>query len=145
MIEQGDKDMAAEKGRAFVLKIGDGAGPEVFTTIAGMRATSLSINNELVDVTTKSSGGWREILGGAGTRAIAVSGSGVFTDSSAEASFQQNIMAAAVSNYQVVFEGGARFEGPFFAASLEFAGDHNGERTYSLRLESAGVVSFTGA
>lgn len=137
--------MAAEKGRAFVLKIGDGATTEIYSTIGGMRATSLSINNELVDVTNKSSGGWREILGGAGTRAIAVSGSGVFTDSAAEAAFRGKVLTAAVSNYEIVFESGDRFRGPFFAASLEFAGDHNGERTYSLRLESAGAVSFTGA
>lgn len=134
--------MAAEKGRAFILKIGSSAVPEVFTTIGGMRATSLQINNELVDITSKSSGGWREILGGAGTRVIAVAGSGVFTDSSAETTFQQKAMTGAVSNYQIMFESGAYFEGPFFAANLEYSGDHNGERTYSLRLESAGAISF---
>lgn len=137
--------MAAEKGRAFVLKIGDGAPTEAFLTIGGMRATSLSINNELVDVTNKNSNGWREILGGAGTRRVAVSGSGVFTDSASEAAFQGKVMTAAVSNYEILFESGDKFSGSFFAASLEFAGDHNGERTYSLRLESAGAVSFTGA
>ncbi|MDA5194950.1 phage tail protein [Govanella unica] len=137
--------MAAEKGRAFILKIGDGAMPELFTTIGGMRATSLSINNELVDVTNKSSGGWREILGGAGTRAIAVTGSGVFTNSAAEKIFQGKVMTAAVSNYEIAFESGDSFRGAFFAANLDFSGDHNGERTYSLRLDSAGVVSFTGA
>lgn len=136
--------MAAEKGRAFVLKIGDGAATEAFTTIGGMRATSLSINNELVDITTRNSNGWREILGGAGTRTVAISGSGVFTDSAAEAAFQARVMTAAVGNYEITFESGAKFSGPFFAAGLEFAGDHNGERTYSLRLESAGVINFAG-
>lgn len=137
--------MAAEKGRAFILKIGDGAMPEVFSTIGGMRATSLSINNETVDITNKGSGGWRDILSGAGTRSIAVSGSGVFTDSAAEILFQGKVMTSAISHYQVQFESGDMFSGAFHATALDYAGDHNGERTYSLRLESSGPVSFVAA
>ena len=57
--------MAVEKGRAFLLKIGDGGGPETFDVVGGMRSTSLRINNETVDVTNKTSGGWRELLSGA--------------------------------------------------------------------------------
>ena len=41
--------MAAQKGSALLMKIGDGASPEVFTTIGGMRSTSISMNDEVVD------------------------------------------------------------------------------------------------
>ena len=34
--------MSAEKGSAFLLKIGDGGAPPVFATVAGMRTTQLS-------------------------------------------------------------------------------------------------------
>ena len=58
--------MAAQKGSALLMKIGDGASPEVFTTIGGLRSTSISLNEEAVDVTTKdSSGKYRELLGAA--------------------------------------------------------------------------------
>lgn len=137
--------MAAEKGRAFVLKLGNGATPEVFTTIGGMRTTSLSINNEVVDVTNKGSGGWREMLAGAGNRAVVLSGAGVFTDSAAEKAFQGKVMTASIDSYQAVFESGDRFDGQFLAVTLEYQGDHNGERSYSLRLESSGPVTFTEA
>ncbi|HEY8352565.1 MAG TPA: phage major tail protein, TP901-1 family [Sphingomonadales bacterium] len=137
--------MAAEKGRAFLLKIGDGGSPETFTTIGGMRSTSLSINNEMVDVTHKGSNGWREMLAGAGTRTVAITGAGIFTDSAAERSFQARVLAASIDNYEAVFESGDRFRGPFLAVSLEYAGDYNGERTYNLRLESAGAVEFLEA
>jgi TP901-1 family phage major tail protein len=33
-------------------------------------------------------------------------------------------------------------EGPFQIASLEFAGEHNGEVTFDLSLESAGALTF---
>ena len=48
--------MAAQKGRSLLMKIGDGASPEAFTTIGGMRSTSIAINDEMVDVTNKDSG-----------------------------------------------------------------------------------------
>lgn len=137
--------MAVEKGRAFLLKIGDGSAPETFTTIGGMRSTSLSINNEMVDVTHKGSNGWREMLAGAGTRMVAISGAGIFTNSQAEKDFQARVMAGSIDNYEAVFESGDKFTGPFLAVSLEYAGDYNGERTYNLRLESAGAVTFVGA
>ncbi len=54
--------MAIEKGSAFLLKIGDGAEPPAFATMAGLRTTQLSINGETVVVTSKDSGGWRELL-----------------------------------------------------------------------------------
>ncbi|MCF6216062.1 MAG: phage major tail protein, TP901-1 family [Emcibacter sp.] len=134
--------MAAEKGRAFLLRIGDGGGPEIFTVVGGMRSTSIRINNETVDVTNKTSGGWREILSGAGIRQISISGSGIFTDSASEASLQAKALAGSVDNYEVVFESGDKFSGAFQVTSLEFSGDYNGERTYSIALESSGMVSF---
>ncbi|MBW7836852.1 MAG: phage major tail protein, TP901-1 family [Sphingomonadales bacterium] len=137
--------MAAEKGRAFLVKIGDGGAPETFATIGGLRATSLSINNEVVDITSKTSAGWRELLAGAGIRALAIAGGGVFTDSAAEGLLRGKALAGSIDNYEIVFESGAKFSGGFYVSSLEYAGDHNGERTYSLRLESSGVISYTAA
>ena len=77
--------MAIEKGSAFLLKIGDGAANPQFTTVAGMRTTQMSVNGEAVVVTSKDSGGWRQLLGGAGVRSVSVSAAGVFTGSAAEA------------------------------------------------------------
>ena len=54
--------MAAEKGSAFLLKIGDGESPPTYSTIAGLRTTQLSVNGEPVAITNKDSGGWRELL-----------------------------------------------------------------------------------
>ena len=54
--------MPAEKGSAFLLKVGDGAEPPVYATIAGLRTTQLTINGDAVVITNKGSGVWRELL-----------------------------------------------------------------------------------
>jgi len=63
--------MAIENGSAFLLKVGDGAAPPTYQTVAGLRTTQLSVNGEAVNVTTKDSGGWRALLSGAGVRSVA--------------------------------------------------------------------------
>ena len=137
--------MAAEKGRAFLLKIGDGQPSESFATIAGMRSTRLSINSELVDITNKDSGGWRELLSDGGIRRVSISGAGVFTNSQTEVDLQAKTLAGAIANYRIVFESGDMFAGAFLVSALDYAGEHNGERSYALSLESSGPVTFTAA
>jgi TP901-1 family phage major tail protein len=132
--------MAMEKGSAFLLKIGNGAVPPVFTTVAGLRTTQLAVNAETVVVTNQGSGGWRELLSGAGVRSVSLSGSGVFTGSVAEARLTANALAGDVDDYCVSFESGATMTGRFLVTRLDYAGDFNGERTYTLALESSGAV-----
>lgn len=135
--------MPAEKGSAFLVKISDGGSPANYSTVAGMRSTNFSIAAPGVDMTNKGSNGWREFLDGAGLRSVSISGSGVFTDSAAEQVVQQKIMNASHADMQIVFESGDHFTGPFRISSLAYGGDHSGERTYTLQLESAGEVVFT--
>lgn len=132
--------MAAEKGSAFLLKVGDGGGTPTFATVAGLRTTQLSINGEMVAITNKGSGGWRELLGGAGVRSVSVSGSGVFTGSAAEARVKASALSGVLDDYRLSFEGGETMTGKFLVTRLDYAGDFNGERNYTLSLESSGAV-----
>ena len=132
--------MAIEKGSAFLLKIGNGAAVPVFTTVAGLRTTQLSINGEAVNVTTKDSGGWRELLTGAGVRSVSVAAAGIFTGSAAEVRAQTNALTGMIDDYQLVFESGAKLSGKFLLTRLDHSGDYNGERGYTLSLESSGAV-----
>jgi len=133
--------MPAEKGSAFLLKIGDGAAPPAFTTIAGLRTTQLQINGEPVVITSKDSGGWRELLSGAGVRSVSVSGAGLFTGSAAETRLKANALSGRIDDYRLSFESGETMTGKFLVTRLEYAGDFNGERTYTLSLESSGAVA----
>ncbi|WP_375390797.1 phage major tail protein, TP901-1 family [uncultured Sphingomonas sp.] len=132
--------MGIERGSAFLLKVGDGAAPPAYATVAGLRTTQLSVNGEAVVVTSKDSGGWRELLSGAGVRSVSVSGAGVFTGSAAEARLRGNALAGLIDDYRLSFEGGASMTGRFLVTRLDYAGDFNGERSYTMSLESSGQV-----
>lgn len=132
--------MTAQKGSAFLLKIGDGAAPPAYQTVAGLRATQMSINGDTVVVTHKESGGWRELLSGAGTRSVSVSAAGIFLGGAAEAAVRTNALAGTIADYELSFEDGEKLRGQFLVQRLDYAGDFNGERNYTLQLESSGPV-----
>ena len=135
--------MSAQKGKDLLLKINNGAG---FVTVAGLRSRRIAFNAELVDIThAESVDRWRELLAGAGVRRAALSGRGLFKDASSDALLRQAFFDGAVLNSQLVVPDFGTIEGPFQIASLEFAGEHNGEVTFELSLESAGALSFTAA
>lgn len=133
--------MTIENGSAFLLKIGDGATPVAYRTVAGLRTTQLSVNGEGVNVTNKDSGGWRELLPGAGVRSVSVSAAGLFTGSEAEVAIRAHALAGTIDDYELSFESGERMRGRFLVTRLDYAGDYNGERNYALNLESSGPVA----
>ena len=132
--------MTAQKGSAFLLKISNGATPPVYNTVAGLLTTQLSITGDTVVITTKESGGWRELLSGAGVRQVSVSAAGIFLGSAAEAQLRSNAMAGTLDYYELSFEDGEKLRGRFLVQKLDYAGDFNGERNYTLSLESSGAV-----
>lgn len=133
--------MAAQKGSAFLLKISDGAPTPTYNTVAGLRTTQMSINGESVVITSKDSGGWRELLSGAGTRSVTVSAAGIFLGSAAEMQVRGNALAGTIADYELSFEGGEKMRGRFLVQRLDYSGDFNGERNYTMTLESSGLVA----
>ena len=134
--------MAAQNGKDLLVKI-DMTGGGMFETAAGLRATRISLNAETVDVTSlESTGGWRELLGGAGVKTAAVSGSGVFKDEATDERARQIFLDGETPYFQVIVPGFGTLQGPFQITSIEYAGSHNGEATYELSLASAGALTF---
>ena len=134
--------MAAQKGKDLLIRLGDGGSG--FQAVAGLRARQLSFNAETVDVTNAdSSGRWRELLAGAGVRRAAMSGSGVFKDAASDARMRTIFFDGSVETLQVVVPDFGVIEGPFQITSLEYRGDHAGEVTFEMALESAGALTFS--
>ncbi|HZT26083.1 MAG TPA: phage major tail protein, TP901-1 family [Pseudolabrys sp.] len=134
--------MSAQRGKDLLVKISDGAGG--FTTIAGLRTRRLAFNAETVDITNaESSNRWRELLDGAGVKRASVSGRGLFKDATTDAAMRQTFFDGSVLQYQIVIPDFGTVQGPFQLANLEIAGEHNGEVTYDVALESAGELTFT--
>jgi TP901-1 family phage major tail protein len=132
--------MTAQKGSAFLLKISDGGSPAAYQTVAGLRTTQMSVTGDTVVITHKQSGGWRDLLSGAGVRSVSVSAAGIFLGSAAEAQIRANALAGTLDDYELSFEDGERLRGSFLVQRLDYAGDFNGERNYTLQLESSGQV-----
>ncbi|MFQ6553308.1 phage major tail protein, TP901-1 family [Aestuariibius insulae] len=134
--------MAAQNGKDLLIKI-DMTGDGLFETAAGLRATRISFNAESVDVTSlESQGGWRELLGGAGVKSAALSGSGIFKDAATDERIRQVFFDGEVPNFQVIIPDFGTIEGAFQIASIEYAGQLQGEATYELSMASAGELSF---
>lgn len=137
--------MTAQRGKDMLVKIGDGGSPESFTTVAGLRTRTISLNAREVDATHAESNGWRELLADAGVRQASVAGAGVFLSDAAAAMIRAAFFAGAIRNFRLVVPGLGEFSGPFQIANLDYAGDYDGEATFALALASAGAVSFTAA
>ena len=136
--------MTAQKGKDLLVKISEGAGG--FTTVAGLRTRRLAFNAETVDVThAESANRWRELLDGAGVKRASVSGRGLFKDAASDAAMRQTFFDGAVKTFQIVIPDFGTVAGPFQLTNLEFAGEHNGEVTYDVSLESAGELTFAAA
>ena len=134
--------MGAQKGKDLLVKVADETG--VFVAVAGLRTRQIALNAETVDVTNADSAGrWRELLAGAGLRRAGISGSGVFKDAAADARIRGLFFDGLIVAFQLVLPDFGTVEGPFQITSLEYRGDHAGEVTFDLTLESAGAIGFT--
>jgi predicted secreted protein len=71
---------------------------------------------------------------------VSVAASGIFTGSDAETQVKGLALSGALESYQLSFESGDKMQGEFLVTRLEYAGDFNGERNYTLALESSGEV-----
>lgn len=144
--------MAAQKGLDMLLKVNTTG--STYVTVGGLRSTSITLNDESVDITNKDSLGHRQLLAGGGMNSVSISASGVFTDSATEenvrADFfgQQNTsdgssaQTASFTNYQFLIPDFGTLTGSFQITSLEYAGEYNGEVTYSMSFESAGYITY---
>ena len=137
--------MAAQKGSDILIKVdSDGAG--TFVTVGGMRSKAISLNAETVDVSDSDSANkWRELLAGAGLKNATITGSGVFKDSAGEEDVRGYFFAQTLEDFQFIVPDFGTMEGPFQVTSIDYAGEHNGEATYSMTFESAGELTWTAA
>lgn len=129
--------MPAQKGSLFILKIG---AADVLTA----RSTEMTINSETVDITNKSSSGWRTLLEGAAPRSMSISLEGVFQDETYEETIRGHAQAGTAATYTIssgTAGAGGTWTGSFIITSYSRSGTYNGEEVYSITLESAGVIT----
>ncbi len=136
--------MAAQKGVSFLLKIGDGGGTEVFTTVAGGRNLRFARSRNVIDVTNADSSELaRELLTTGGTKSATASFSGIFTDAATDSTIETDFEAGTLRNFQIVVPGFGTYEGGFVIQSIEFNGAYDAGVEFSMTLESGSTVDFT--
>jgi len=133
--------MAAQRGKDILIKIDDGTGQ--FVTLAGLRTRRLTLNAESVDVThSESAGRWRELLDGAGIKRANITGGGVFRDVASDALARQVFFDGLIRNFQLILPDFGTITGLFQITSLDYRGEHAGEVTFEIAMESAGALAF---
>lgn len=136
----------AYKGRDFVLQMGDGAtGTENFATVGALRTSSLSINNNPVDISNVSSNGWQEMLADAGTQSVEISADGVVSNAAQFATFEAAAHGRTTHNYKLVSGNGVERTGSFVISSYSESGAHGDAVTFNVTLQSNGDVTRTAA
>ncbi|MGN6156873.1 MAG: phage major tail protein, TP901-1 family [Sphingomonas sp.] len=134
--------MAAQSGKDMLLKL-DQTGSGSFLTVAGLKTRSLALNAASIDVTdAESAGRWRELLDGAGIKRASVSGNGIFKDQTSDEQIRALFFSGTIRNWQLILPDFGTLQGPFQITALEFSGDHAGEVTFNLSLDSAGELTF---
>lgn len=134
--------MAAQRGKDILLKVDNGTG--TMETIAGLRTRRLSLNAESVDIThSESAGRWRELLDGAGVKRASLTGGGIFKDGASDILARQIFFDGLIRQWQVIIPAFGTIEGLFQITSLDYRGEHAGEVTFELSMESAGALTFT--
>ena len=107
-----------KQGNAFLLKLSDGATPPNYHTLAGLRTVSETMT----------------------AQGVSIRASSVFFGSKAENTLRRHALDGTPLDLQLSYEDGQRLNGSFVIQRLEYAGDFNGERHYTLDFESIAPV-----
>lgn len=134
--------MPAYAGKDILLKVNTTG--STYVDLGGLRAKSINIGSEMIDITNSDSTGlWRELLSTSGVKSLSASGQGVFIDDAAVNKVLTNMLTTTqVYLTQIIVPGLGTFTGSVAYTQLNFAGNFNGEVTYDVTIESSGVMTF---
>lgn len=138
--------MPQHKGRLLLVKIGDGASPEVFANVCGIQTRSFNLSATEVDTTIPDC----ENPGNAVVRTAepgivnrTFSGSGKFVSGATSDILMDHVNAATVFNAQVVVPGLGEYEGSWMISEFEFSGEMEGNMDFNATFVAAGPLEFT--
>lgn len=140
--------MSQQSGRELLIKMGNGATPEVFSTVCGFDARSFVINNNFVDATVPECDTPEGIVnesGAYGVQSMTFSGSGKFDNDTAGITLANAARQQVAANYQVIVPGWGTFLGPFFIESMNLAGAKEGNMDFEASFRANGALTFTAA
>lgn len=137
--------MAAIKGNLVVIKRGGATTSGTYTTVAGMRTKTTSINNNPIDVTTDDdvSAGttFRSYI--TGVNEMSISGDGIATSVADFNALMALARSGDESYYKVLFTGYGTITGPMRISSFDPGASYDDTFTFSVSLASSGAWSYS--
>lgn len=138
--------MAQQIGRELLIKAGNGASPEVFTNICGIKTRSFNMSANEVDTTVPdcdNPGNLPQKTSAPGILDQSFSGSGLFTNTAAGKQMLDDARTGVIRNYQVVVPGYGTMEGPYAIFDMELSGELEGNLEFSATFRQTGALTFT--
>jgi predicted secreted protein len=135
-------------GFDFLLKRGDGGGPEVFTVVGALRAKTLTADGGQIDVTTdddKDANGvlWSVFETGVHSFELTASGVAKLTAKTDLQAMYDDFATGAVANYQVVVPFLGTWEVALVVTNMTIPAQHDQEITFDTTLVANGAPVFT--
>ena len=132
--------MAEIKGTACLLKIGDSASPEVFTTLEGQQDTSFDGSTTTADTTAKDNAGWETAV--STTINGTTTASGVLRDSRANLDLLEAAwLARTTINAQVLLDNTNGYQGAFYVTNFNISGSTQDVVKYNVTLSPAAALT----
>jgi predicted secreted protein len=125
------------KGALFLLEVEIDS---VFTVLAAMRTTTMAVNNETVDVTSKGDL-QRELLENCGIQSVSIKAQGCISSADSYKKISYAANTGEILNVKINSNNGDIFAGAFIISGFETSGEYNKEGLYSITLESADSFS----
>ena len=139
--------MAIFNGTDLILKVSPSSGGTQ-AKLMHSQNVSLSVNVDTIDISTKDSSGFRDLLGGQKSFSLSADGlmdfAGVAGDTEVDELLDQMMARTAVTfTFALATPAGYTITGSGFLTSLEISGGTEDAPTYSCSIEGSGTLTRT--
>jgi len=134
--------MSAFVGRKAILSFGSPLVP-----IAALRTKTMTLGNEVIDVTSDDDLGFRTLLQDPGTKTLDMTFEGVTKDVASLNSLITLSMSGTdvLDTFSILFPTIGTMAGPFVITSFEIGAPYNEGSTFTCSIQSAGTFTWTAA
>lgn len=116
------------------------------TTLVDVRSKTVSMTNDMVDVTTDDDSGWRTLLADPGLKSLEITASGVTSDEVLIAEyFSATPGQPLVTNLPSSLATPGDLDGRFYLSGLELSGESDGAYEFSATFMSSGAITYTAS
>ena len=128
-------------GNAMLLKIAPTFDGATYDTIGGSTEHTMTISNEQIDVSTKDTNRWKELLA-AGDRSLVITMNGFASDDANYALLEGAVEADTIWNFQFAYGDGKTITGAFHVNTMETSGARNTAQSFSYTFTNSGEPTF---